>query len=112
MSNQHELVIKMVLDAWSGQLNRATKFFDGHTDEQLKKEIAPERNSGVYLMGHLAAVHDAMFPLLGLGEKLYPELENIFIKNPDNSGLEKPSVEYLRNCWKTVNEKLFDGFNT
>ncbi len=112
MSDQHELVIKIVLDAWNGQLNRATKFFDGHTDEQLKNEVAPNRNSGVYLLGHLVAVHDGMIPLLGLGEKRYPELENIFIKNPDNSGLEKPSIEYLRNCWKLVNEILSQQFSS
>jgi len=111
MLNQHELIIKMVLDAWNGQLNSATKFFDAHTDEQLRNEVAPNRNTGVYLLGHLVAVHDAMIPLLGFGKKLYPELEKIFIENPDNSGLEKPSIEYLRNCWKQVNEKLSNEFN-
>ena len=110
MSNQQELVIKLVLDAWNGQVNRATKFFAELTDEQLKNEVAPNRNSGVYLLGHLSAVHDGMFPLLGLGEKLYPELENIFIKNPDNAEIKKPSIEFLRNCWKLVNEKLSQEF--
>ncbi len=112
MSNQQELLTKQVLDSWNGQVNRADKFFSSHTDEQLQKEIAPNRNSGIYLLGHLTAVHDAMLPMFGLGEKLNPELENIFIKNPDKSGIEKPSAEYLRNCWKKVNEKLASEFNS
>jgi hypothetical protein len=57
-------------------------------------------------LGHLTAVHDAMFPLLGIGEKLYPELENTFIKNPDSSGIEKPSLKDLRSGWQEVNAKL------
>jgi hypothetical protein len=111
MPNQQEVIIKMALDAWNGQLNRADKFFNAHTDEQLRNEVAPDRNSGVYLFGHLIAVHDAMFPLLGLGEKLYPELENTFIKNPDKSGLGKPSVKDLRNYWNEVNKKLSQKLN-
>jgi DinB superfamily len=110
MSNQQELVLKIVLDAWNGQLNRATKFFAELSDEQLKNQVAPNRNSGVYLLGHITAVHDGLLPLFGLGEKLYPELENIFIKNPDNAEIKKPSIESLRNSWKQVNEKLAEEF--
>jgi hypothetical protein len=111
MSNQEILVIKLVLDAWNGQLSRADKFFATHTDVQLLGEIAPDKNSGIYLLGHLTAVHDALFPLFGIGEKLFPELENIFIKNPDKSGIEKPAVVHLRKCWKEVNEKLLQTLN-
>jgi len=106
MPNQQEFITKLVLDAWKGQLSRADKFFNEHTDEQLQNEVAPGRNSGVYLLGHLTAVHDAMLPLLGIGERLYPELENTFIKNPDKSGLAKPSVKDLRTYWQEVNKKL------
>ena len=113
MSNQNELMIKMVVDAWNGQLARATKLFSELTDEQLQNETAPGRNTGTYLSGHLVAVHDALFPLLGTGQKLYPSLEEVFIKNPDKSGLEKPSIKDLRNYWDEVNkemQKQFDQF--
>jgi hypothetical protein len=111
MPTKETLILKLVLDAWNGQLSRADKFFTAHTDEQLQQEIAPGKNSGVYLLGHISAVHDAMFPLFGIGEKLFPELEIIFIKNPDKSGIEKPAVEQLRKCWKEVNEKLSQKLN-
>jgi hypothetical protein len=106
MSNQQEFITKLTLDAWNGQLNRADKFFKAHTDEQLQTEVSPNRNTGVYLLGHLTAIHDAMFPLLGIGERLHPELESPFIKNPDKAGIEKPAVNKLREYWKEVNEKL------
>ena len=108
MENQIELEVKIVLDAWNGQLARTNELINTLTPEQLQQQVAPGRNSGVYLLGHLTAVHDALFPLLGFGQKLYPEMENIFIKNPDASGLPKPSVDELTLAWKAVHQKLSD----
>ena len=111
VKEQQELFVKMALDAWNIQIDRTTKLFNALTDDQLKLEVAPGRNSGIYLLGHLTAVHDALFPLLGLGEKLYPELDEMFVKNPDKSPLEKPETKLLRNYWNAVNSKLDKHFN-
>src|SRR5690348_5317115 len=83
-----ELFIKMAVDAWNTQTSRLTKLFDALSDEQLATATAPGRNTGVYLLGHLVAVTDGMLPLLGYGEKIYPQLEKPFITSPDGSGLE------------------------
>ena len=111
MINHQQLIIKMALDAWNVHINRSNQLFNSLTDEQLQEEVAAGRNSGIYLLGHLTAVHDALFPLLGLGEKLYPELEDVFIKNPDKSGTEKPMTKDLRNYWSEVNKNLSQHFN-
>ena len=111
MDSQIELAIKIALDAWHAEITGTDKLFNELTDEQLQNEVSSGRNTGTYLLGHLTAVHDALFPLLGIGEKLYPELESPFIKNPDNSGLERPPVKDLRNYWRSVNEKLSGYFN-
>jgi hypothetical protein len=100
------LYVKMILSAWDSQNTRIAKLLDTLTDEQLQTETAPDRNTGVYLIGHLAAVSDGMFPLLGLGQRLYPQLENVFIKNPEKAGLEKPSLDEIKKIWKEVNDKL------
>ena len=110
MINQNELMIKMVVDAWNGQLARATKLFNELTDGQIENETASGRNTGTYLLGHLVAVHDALFSLMGTGEKLYPSLEEVFLKNPDKSGLEKPSINELRNYWDEVNIEMQKQF--
>jgi hypothetical protein len=101
-----ELFVKMALAAWETQNARVTKLLASLTDDQLLSETAQGRNSGAYLIGHLTAVSDAMLPLLGLGEKLYPELEDIFLKNPDKSSLTKPSVSNIRGYWEKVNSTL------
>ena len=111
MNEQNELMIKQLLDAWNGQLSRASKLLVELSDEQIQNEVAPGRNTGTYLLGHLIAVHDALFPLLGVGEKLYPQLEEPFIKNPDKAGLEMPSINELRNYWDALNKQLANHFN-
>ena len=106
MSYQKDVLIKIVLDSWNNQLKQVDKLLEELSDDQLAREIAPNRNSGVYILGHLVAVHDAMLPLLGFGEKLHPELAEIFLHNPDKSPLQKPSTVQLRIYWTKVNTLL------
>ena len=106
-----ELFIKMVISGWDTHYARVNKIFDSLTDDQLKAEVAPGKNTGVYLLGHLVAVTDGMLPILGLGEKLYPQLEEPFIKAADKSGYQFPSIDELKQYWKKVNETLSAGIN-
>ena len=112
MQTQQQVFIKMTLDTWQAQNAKVDKLLNTLSDEQLSAEVAPKRNSGVYLIGHLAAVNDAMLPLLGFGEKLHPELEDTFIKNADKADLKKPSVVELKKYWNEINTKLTQHFNT
>ena len=104
-----QLFIKMVLSAWDTQNSNLVILIDSLNDEQLSREIAPGKNTGVYLLGHLIAISDAMLPLLGFGEKLYPHLQDIFVNNPDKSGLEKPSINELKELLASVNKRLFEA---
>lgn len=111
VATEKELFVKMVIAAWEAQNKNADKLLDTLSDEQLSAEIAPGANRGIYLLGHLTAVIDGLLPLLGFGEKLYPQLEEIFLKNPDKSGLETPSVDELKKYWNEVNANLASHFN-
>ena len=102
------IFIKMALGAWESYNARVKKLLDELTDEQLLAETAPGRNRGIYLIGHLVAVSDGLFPILGFGERLYPELDKIFLENPDRSNLEIPSINKIKEYWNTVNAKLAD----
>jgi DinB superfamily len=103
------IAIKNATDLWFKQISRVSALFDACTDAQLATEIAPGRNSGYYLLGHLTAVHDAMLPLLRISDRLYPELEEPFIKNPDRSGVARPDLATVRNQWTTVTAALNKG---
>lgn len=103
---QQDLFIKMVLDAWRQYLKRTDDFFRELSDDDLLKRVAPGKNSGKYLMGHLTAVHDRMLPLLGLGEVLYPILTADFEQNADGKQVDAHSVADLRRQWAEVNARL------
>jgi hypothetical protein len=103
---EREVFIKMVLSYWQVMNNRVNDLFNKLSDEELSAETAPGRNTGVYLLGHLTAVHDAMFPILGFGEAQYPALYKVFVDSPDKSGLEKPATPYLRESWSKVSARL------
>ena len=107
---QFDLVVKMTLTAWDAQNGYLNKLLDEFTDEQLLNEISPGRNSGIYLLGHLVAVSDAMLPLLGFGNRLFPVLEEVFIKMPDKAGQVMPSITELKENLKVVNAKLKEHF--
>lgn len=109
-SSQTALVVRMTITAWDTQNNYLQKLINELTDEQFQHEIAPGRNTGVYLLGHLIAVSDAMLPLLGFGEKLYPSLEQTFLRTPDKSGQEMPTVTDLKTQLEAVNAKLQVAF--
>ncbi len=112
MTASPDVIVKMVLSAWDSQNKRTNKLLDDLSDEQLMSDIAPGRNSGFYILGHLVAVHDYLFPVLGFGERLHPELETVFLTNPDKSGLDAPSLVELRGYWRTINQQLTERFAT
>lgn len=108
---QTEIAIKMVLDRWNGSILNLNKSLNEINDEQLQKEIAPGKNRGIYLLGHLIAVHDDMLILLGMGEKLYPELSEPFIKEADKVAAQIPSATELKAMWTKQNEVLNEKFS-
>jgi len=109
-STQISLAVRMAVTAWQSQNTRVDKLIDGLSDDVLKNEIAPGKNTGIYLFGHLIAVNDGLLPLFGIGDKLYPELDELFLKNPDKQGRTYPAVETLKKYWKAVNDKLNEKF--
>src|SRR5215213_10608439 len=105
ISEAKEIFVKMVVEAWETQNSRVDKLLEELSDEQLKAAGAAGRNTGVYLLGHLTAVSDGLLPILGLSQRLYPQLEEVFLKNPEKSGLEKPSIADLKKYRRAVNTK-------
>lgn len=104
--NADELLIESVLASWKGAVARATKQFADLSEEQAQRRVAPGRNRIIYLLGHLTAVHDAMIPLLRVGERLVPELDEMFIRSPDRAGPNLPPLKELTDAWANVNHQL------
>jgi hypothetical protein len=109
MTNE-ELMGVTALNSWKLVVGRFDQGLAGLTDEQLQTQIAPGKNRLFYLVGHLTAVHDRLFPLLGIGERLHPELDEAFITNPDKTVADPLSANDLRKAWTEVNSKLTAAF--
>lgn len=107
-----QLLVNMTLTSWATQNKYLNNLLDTYSEEQFSKEVAPGKNTGNYLVGHLVAVNDAMLPLLGFGSKHYPEMENVYLKNPDKSGMAKTSIPELKEQLKQINAALDKHFNS
>jgi len=102
--------VDSALRGWKSNVERADKLFGALSPEQLEKEVAPGKNRLIYLLGHLAAVNDGLLPLLGIGERLHPEFDVMFLSNPDKSIQLTVSGQSLKGAWQEINRKLWDGF--
>lgn len=106
LKNNKELFVKMVVSNWELQNQRLNGWLSKLSDERLLEPVAEGKNRAVYLLGHLVAVNDGMISLLGLGERLYPELDDLFLKNPDRAFDEIPTVADLKTKWTNLNATL------
>jgi hypothetical protein len=112
MSSAEMMFTAAGVKAFKQNLDRATKLFTTLTEEQLDAPVAPGKNRLIYLWGHLVAVNDTMFPLLGIGDQLYPEFDAIFIKSPDGTAQQLPTSAELAAASEAINKKLLANFTS
>src|ERR1700736_4225631 len=104
-------LIDSALRAWRFNVERAEELFGGLSPEQLEREVAPGKNRLIYLWGHLAAVNDRLLPFLGIGDRLHPEFDGMFISSPDKSVPLTVSGQSLKAAWQEINQNLREGFS-
>ena len=71
------------LHAWKLVIARLDQMASSMNNDELRREVAPGRSRVFYLKGHLTAVHDRLLPLLRLGERVHPELDDDSATNAD-----------------------------
>ena len=104
-------LIDSALRNWRSTVDRAGKLFGDLSQEQLLQEVAPGKNRLIYLWGHLTAFNDALIPLLGLGSRVHPELDLMFVSNPDRT---VPTILLggdLKIIWQESSQILWTGFS-
>jgi hypothetical protein len=108
-----ELFATTVVNSWKLVIGRFSERVAPLNEEQLQQQVAPSKNRLLYLLGHLTAVHDRMLPMLGIGERLHPELDEVYIANPDRALPAPLAAADLKKAWTEVNGRLtaaFEGF--
>lgn len=101
-----ELMVGVTMKTWNQALARLKAVMAALNDDDLMFEVSPGRNRVYYLVGHVAAIHDRTIELLGLGERLYPELDEVFIINPDRTFPDEIPPRELRDILDNVNSVL------
>ena len=102
MTNE-EIFTAVAIKTWSTVTARLEKILSSLSDEDLQLEVSPGRNRVYYIFGHLTAHHDRLLPMLGLGERLHSELDEVFITNPDRKSGDEISAGDLRKMFTDVN---------
>jgi hypothetical protein len=103
-------LIDGALRNWRSNMDRVGRFFHSLSDDDLQKEIAPGKNRLIYIWGHLSATNDRMIPLLGFGERRYPELDLIFISQPDRAVPHNFAGEAMGDMWSQLDDLLRSEF--
>ncbi len=100
-----DILVANAVDVWKGVFERAEKLFNSLSEEEMEKRVAPDRNRSIYIWGHLTATHDRAIALLGVGERLRPEFDAIFLNSADGM-TQLPTVREIRDAWKQVSDRL------
>lgn len=108
MTNE-EMFAAVAIKTWKQVVERLDQSLSGLKEHEFQKEVSTGRNRVYYIVGHLAAYHDRLLPMLGLGERLHPELDELFIINPDRTFADETTGLELRASLKEVNEVLTNG---
>jgi hypothetical protein len=103
-------LIDGALRSWRSSMDRAGKLFRSFTDDELHTEIAPGKNRLIYIWGHLAATNDSMIPLLDFGDRLFPELDTIFLTHPDHAVQHEIKASAMAEMWQRLDELLSAEF--
>lgn len=99
-------VVKKFAEQFEAMVEWVNGNIDPLTDDELKLEIAPGKNHGVWILGHLIASDDDFSVFMEKGDLLYPEYYELFGQGSKLLSVENyPSVQLLRKQWKSVVEK-------
>src|SRR5712672_2860027 len=106
-----QIFIAAAISSWQQVVTRVGALCLSLNEEQLLVEVAPGKNRILYLWGHLTAIHDGMFSVLRLGDRLHPELDALFITHPDRS-MPLPAPAEIARYGEAIHTALLSRFTT
>ena len=108
MTNE-ELFSAVAIAAWKRVVVSVEKQVSSFSDDEVLMEVAPGRNRVYYIVGHLAAIHDRLLPMLGIGDRLHPELDDLFIEHPYRTFADRLSPTQVNRTLVEVNTAVTRG---
>jgi hypothetical protein len=98
------------LQQWRVMAGWTSGTINALNDEDLREELSPGKNHGVWILGHLIESEDELSVFLGKEPFLFPEYETLFGQGSKLLPVgDYPSAVILREQWKAVlakNERI------
>lgn len=107
--DRENLLSLTVLNSWKSVNQRISALIAQISEENIQNEIAPGRNRALYIVGHLTAVSDRMFPLLSVGERRFPKLDTVYLEHPDRTAPDPLPPADLKAAWQDVVTRITDA---
>jgi hypothetical protein len=90
-------------DQWTIMTNWISNTLKQLSDDDLANHIAPQRNHGIWILGHLIFSEDELAVYLGKDNFLFPEYETLFgMGTPLLPVQQYPPAQVLREQWAQV----------
>jgi len=106
-----KIIIDQLLGQWDNTIEKITQQFDSLGSWAIELEVAPGRNRVRYIIGHLLVFQDRIIEAMELGERFFPELDELFTK-PQSKDAVYPDYIELREKWISVSKYLSESFRT
>lgn len=101
--------VNVYFDFWKSMVGWVNMYLNGLDNEDLKMELTPNGNHGVWILGHLIASEDDLSEYLGKGVMLFPDYQNMFKQKSQVQEVGKyPAIDLLRDHWQQVCNKNKD----
>jgi len=104
-----KLLSQTVLNSWKSVNQHVSDLIAQLSEKQIQDEIATGRNRALYIVGHLTAVSDRMLPLLGIGERRFPNLDSVYLEHPDRTEADPLAPADLKAAWRDLATRLTDA---
>jgi hypothetical protein len=98
-------IINQLLTQWNKDVSAMTQVFENLGAARAYTEVAQGRNTVIYLLGHMVAVHDRLIEALDAGERTHTQLDEPFLKEADRK-TGYPDYDRLLSDWKEVNIRV------
>lgn len=99
------IIIKQLLTQWDKDVTALTQVFEKLGADNAYTELAPGKNTVIYLLGHMVAVHDRLIEALDAGERSHTQLDEPFLREADGKA-GYPDYNGLLSDWKEVSARV------
>lgn len=110
MHNMEQAMINQLLGQWNKDVAAMTAIFEREAASNGANEIAPQKNSVMYLLGHMTAVHDRLVEALDAGERTCADLDKQFLEDADSKAANA-DYRQLLDRWKAVSDRVSGIFS-